>query len=106
VDERPRRAARDDELGPGRALGDAACDVELALERVAIENGSDEGLPDRRLEEEGLRSGMTVVHRYVAPPQDGETFRADRVFEDRLEHVPPSRATKATPHESCSNAGS
>src|SRR5439155_12569601 len=89
VDERPRRAARDDELGPGLALGDAARDVELALERVAFEVGADEELPDRRLEEERLRSGMTAVHRYVAPPEDGETFRADRVFEDRLELEPP-----------------
>ena len=40
------------------------------------------------LEEEGLRSGMTAVHRYVAPPQDGETLRADRIFEDGLELTP------------------
>ncbi len=89
VDDRPRREARDHELGAGGDLGDPADHVELALERVAVarelRRGSDDQLAHDRGGLAGGHADVLELHRHVAPPDDPLPLTLDRVDEDLLE---------------------
>ena len=90
VDERPRREARHDEIGPGCELGDAADHVELPLEGVLVEavGGADDRLPDARRDPGGDGPGLREVDRDVAPTEEPLPFVADRPLDERLELGP------------------
>ena len=82
VDDRLRGEAREDQVGPGGELGDAADDVELALEGVLVAgelvgSGDDELLDDRRGRGGGVADGCEV-HRDVAPADDALALGLDR----------------------------
>ncbi len=89
VDDRLRGEAREDQVGPGGELGDAADHVELALEGVLVggelRRGSDDELPDdgRRLAC-GL-ADSAQVDRDVTPADDALALRHDRVGKQLLE---------------------
>ena len=71
VDDRPRREARDHEVGAGRVLGDAPDHVQLPLERVLVElvRRSDEELADAGCEEPRGLACRVDVDRDVAPAE-------------------------------------
>ncbi len=81
VDERPGREARDDELRPGRELGDAPDDVELPLERVLIRRELGRGCDDELLDDWRDRAcrlaDVREIERDVAPADDALAFRGD-----------------------------
>ena len=84
VDERPRRQARHHEIGPDRELGDTANDVQLALERVALEPArADDELADAGHRRTRGAADVRLVDRDVAPADQllplGRDRRLDRV---------------------------
>jgi len=93
VDERPRRKARECELGSGGAFGHPPDHVEPPLEhrRVAGELGRrrNEELADARGEEQRLRTDVPVVDRHVTPAEHRLPLRRDHLLEQALELQPP-----------------
>jgi hypothetical protein len=87
VDDRARAEAREDEVGAGGELGDAADHVQLALERVRVEawGGGDDAVSDTR---RSRRRGVTDVgeiERHVAPGDDALSLCLDGRADELLE---------------------
>ena len=99
VDDRPRREARDHELGAGRVLGDATDHVQLALEGVLVEavRGADEELADARREE---------LRRLARQRADRPGRRASRAGAAPRPRRSPRAAPRARAAASRSAAGS
>ena len=91
VDERPRGEARDDELRPGGELGDAPDDVQLPLERVALEAlGRHDELADARHRRARGAADVRVVDGDVAPADEPLALLLDGGL-DRLAAVSEAR---------------
>ena len=91
VDNRPRGEARQREVAPGRTLDHAADDVELALERLLIDDlvrRPDQDLADRRSRRPGGHPDVALVHGDLAPVQYPLTLGGDRLLDQRLELGP------------------
>ncbi len=87
VDDRPRREARDDEIRPRRELGDAADDVELPLERVAVQavGGADERLAEDRGHLGGHAARVLELDGHVAPAEEPLPLVDNDPLDERLE---------------------
>ena len=92
VDDRPRREAREHELGPGGDLGDPPDHVELPLEGVAVGRelgrGGDDELADARRHLARGRADVREVDRHVAPADDALALVGDCALEQPLQLRP------------------
>jgi hypothetical protein len=103
VDDRPARGARDHEVRPGGQLRHAADHVEPALEgllvgRELVARAHDQ-LLDVRREVVGGDADVVLVHRDVAPAEDGLALLGHRRLEQLLELGAARLLTRPDAHE-------
>ena len=87
VDDRARAEAREDEVGAGGELGDAADHVELALEGLGVEAGcgGDDEVSDTGRDGSRRLADLRHDERHVAPRDDALAFVGDGALDERLE---------------------